>query len=46
MKDYGSVLNNGDMVEEPEVDVPAELQFDEFGQMLDDTGNSDAGRRQ
>ena len=39
-------IDNGDMVEEPEVDVPAELQFDEFGQMLDDTGNSDAGRRQ
>ena len=39
-------IDNGDMVEEPEVDVPAELQFDEFGQMMDNTGNFDAGRRQ
>ena len=33
-------IDNGDMVEEPEIEVPAELQFDEFGQMVDDNNIS------
>jgi len=36
--------DNGDMLEEPEVEVPAELQFDEFGQIVDDNSMGN-GRR-
>jgi len=37
-------IDNGDMLEEPEVEVPAELQFDEFGQIVDDNSMGN-GRR-
>jgi len=37
-------IDNGDMLEEPEVEVPAELQFDEFRQIVDDNSMGN-GRR-